>query len=593
MTNAQVAIFCVLGIAFAMFAWGRFRHDLIAVSALLAAVALGVVPHEHAFSGFGHPAVITVAAVLMISQALKNAGVVTLVAERLRKYTRTPVMHIGALTIVVTVASAFMNNVGALALMLPVALATAAEHNRPPALLLMPLAFGSILGGMTTMIGTPPNIIIATYRAETAGSGFAMFDFSPVGAVVAVAGVAFLMLAGWRLIPRERLQRNASQQLFETAAYLLEVRIGEGSRLVGHPLLEVEELKGAELQVIGVARGQGRAIGPPVEHELREGEVLVLLGDPEKLRPLFEEAGLELVTSATDWTAPEQNAELELLEAVISARSPLIERDVAYLRRRVGGNAALIGLARQGEQPTARLRRQRFRAGDVLLLQVESEAIAEVLETLALLPLAQREILLDRPRRLWWSLAVFAVAIGVGALGWLPIGLCFLAALGVYILMDVLPLRDIYTSVDWPVIVLLAGLIPVGRALETTGATALIADTIVSAAGGLPPLALLALLLIVTMFLSDIISNAATALIMAPIAVSVALNLGANSDSFLMAVAVGASCAFLTPIGHQSNTLVMGPAGYRFGDYWRVGLPLEVLIVALAVPMLAVVWPLF
>ncbi|MDH3452458.1 MAG: SLC13 family permease, partial [Gammaproteobacteria bacterium] len=315
-------------------------------------------------------------------------------------------------------------------------------------------------------------------------------------------------------------------------------------------------------------------------------------GDPKKLRPLFEEAGLELVTSATRLTAPQEDAELELLEAVVSTQSPLLERDVAYLRRRVGGSAALIGLARQDRQMRGRLRRQRFRAGDVLLLQVQSDAVTQVLETLMLLPLAQRDLLLNRPRRLWLSLAIFALAIVVGAAGLLPIGLCFLAALGAYVLLDVLPLRDIYNAVDWPVIVLLGGLIPVGRALESTGATALIAENIVAVTGALPPLAVLTLLLIVTMFLSDVISNAATALVMAPIAVSVALTLGANSDAFLMAVAIGASCAFLTPIGHQSNTLVMGPAGYRFGDYWRAGLPLEALIVVLAVPLLAVFWPL-
>ena len=592
MSDAQVAIFCVLGLAFAFFAWGRFRHDLVAVSALLLAVVVGVVPPEEAFSGFGHPAVITVAAVLMISQALKNAGVVTLVAERLSSLTARPLLHIGVLTLVVTVASAFMNNVGALALMLPVALATAAERNRSPALLLMPLAFGSILGGMTTMIGTPPNIIVASYRAEIAGSGFTMFDFSPVGVAVAAAGVAFMTFLGWRLIPRERLQRNAPQQLFEIAHYLLEVRVGENSPLVDHRLEEVEELKGADLEIVGVARGHGKAIGPPLDHQLCAGEVLVLRGDPEKLRPLFEEAGLELVTSATRLTSPEEDAELELLEAVVSNQSPLLKRDVAYLRRRVGGSAALIGLARQGLQPRGRLRRQRFRAGDVLLLQVQSDAVAHVLDALVLLPLAQRDLLLDRPRRLWLSLGVFALAIAVGAAGLLPIALCFLAAIGIYVVLDVLPLRDIYAAVDWPVIVLLGGLIPVGRALESTGATGLIAEQIVALTGGLPALAVLALLLVATMFLSDVISNAATALVMAPIAVGVAVTLGADSDAFLMAVAIGASCAFLTPIGHQSNTLVMGPAGYRFGDYWRVGLPLEALIVLLAVPLLAVFWPL-
>ncbi len=592
MTDAQLAICVVLAGALALFAWGRLRHDQVAVASLLAAVLLGVVPAERAFTGFGHPAVITVAAVLMISQALKNAGVVNLVAERLRSLTATPLMHIAALTAVVTVASAFMNNVGALALMLPVALAGAAEHDRSPALLLMPLAFGSILGGMTTLIGTPPNIIVAAYRAEQTGTAFAMFDFSPVGVAVALAGVAFMTLVGWRLIPRERLLHNAPQRLFDVAAYLLEVRVGEHSPFAGRPLVEIEELQGAEFEVIGVARGHGHAMGAPVDHELRVGEVLVLRGDPEKLRALFEDAGLELLTSATARTGPDTHAELVLIEAVVGAGSPLIRRDVAYLRRRVGGNAALVAMARQGLELQGRVRRQQFLPGDVLLLQVEEQALGQVLETLGLLPLAQRDLLVDRPRRLGLSLAVFAAAIAVAALGWLPVGLCFVAALLVYVGLDVLPLRDVYHAVDWPVIVLLGALIPVGGALETTGTTGLIAAAIVALTAGLSPAVVLALILVATMFLSDLVSNAATALIMAPIAFTIAATLGVAPDAFLMAVAVGASCAFLTPIGHQSNTLVMGPAGYRFGDYWRAGLPLEALIVAIAVPLLLVVFPL-
>ena len=592
MSAPQLAITLVLAGAFVLFAWGRWRHDVIAVLALVCAVLLNLVPVEDAFSGFGHPAVITVAAVLMISQALKNAGVVTLVAERVQAFTRSPMLHIAALTLIVTVASAFMNNVGALALMLPVALATAAQTQRSPALLLMPLAFGSILGGMTTMIGTPPNIIIASYRSSIAGEAFGMFSFTPVGLAVAGAGVAFMVFVGWRLIPRERLQGNAPEQLFEITSYLVEVQVQADSPMCGKSLQELEELHEGELEIVGVARGSGRAMGPPLEHEIRAGEILVLRGDPEKLRPLFEGSGLELMTSATAQSNPDDGREVEFIEVVVKSDSPLIGRDVAYARRRVGRDCAVVALARSGRAIRGRLRRQKFRAGDVLLLQIDTTAVARVLDTLALLPLAQRNLLLDRPRQLGLSLAVFAAAIVVGALGWVPIGIAFLAAILVYVFLDVLPLRDLYTAVDWPVIVLLGALIPVGGALESTGTTTLLAGGIVAATAALPVFVVLALVLVGAMFLSDVISNAATAVIMAPIAAGIAATLQVNADAFLMAVAVGASCAFLTPIGHQSNTLVMGPAGYRFGDYWRVGLPLEVLIVLIAVPMLMWVWPL-
>jgi di/tricarboxylate transporter len=579
MTLDKALAFAVLVGALALFAATRLRHDLVAVTTLLAVVAAGLVPAADAFDGFGHPAVITVAAVLVISRALKQSGAVERLAALLLPWTRHPLAHIASLTVVVTVASAFMNNVGALALMLPVALATAAEHKRSPALLLMPLAFGSILGGMTTMIGTPPNVIIATWRADAAGAPFAMFDFAPVGLAVAVVGVAFVALAGWRLIPAERLRHNPPQQLFAIDEYLTELRLGEDSPLVGHDLAEAEALAREDVDVIGAAPGRA----------LKQGDVLVLRADPETLKPLLGELKLTLVAAPSKDLAA---GELVLAEAVISPGSPLERRDAAYLRRRTGGALALVALARQGRPVRRRLRRESFRAGDVLLLQGDRDSLEESFPALGLLPLAERGLELGQPRRIGTALAVFAAAIAAAASGAVPVALAFVAAIVVYVALGILSLRDLYRDIDWPVIVLLGAMIPVGRALESSGAAALVAEWVVTAAPGLPALAVLAFVLVVTMFLSDLINNAATALVMAPIAVGIAATLDANPDAFLMAVAVGASCAFLTPIGHQSNTLVMGPGGYHFGDYWRMGLPLEVAIVAVAVPMIAVVWPL-
>ena len=592
MNQAQLSICLVLVIALVLFAWGRLRYDLVAVISLLVTVILGLVKPEEVFVGFGHPAVITVAAVLMISQGLKNAGVVTVIADKLQPFTSNAFLHLASLTLVVTVASAFMNNVGALALMLPVALATAAEHKRSPAMLLMPLAFGSILGGMTTMIGTPPNVIIATYRQELTGATFSMFDFAPVGVAVAIGGLLFVTFIGWRLIPKERLNQNAPQQLFQIAAYLTEVKISEGSSLIGKTLAEVPQFDSEEVDMLGTARHHGHVMGMPSGHEFRKGEILVLRCDPEKLHPMVEELDLEIQTSATHQKAPNQSQGLTMMEAIVGADSSLVSRDIAYLRRRVGNVAALVALARQGRPVRRRLYRQTFRAGDVLLLQVEEDAESFVLERLSLLPLAKRELAIARRKRLSLALAIFVAAISLGVSGLLPMSMAFIAAILAYVLLDILPMRDIYRSVDWPVIVLLGAMIPVGKALESTGATTLMATSIVDVTTGLPVIAILTLVLVVTMFLSDIINNAATALVMAPISVGVATTLGVNVDAFLMAVAVGASCAFLTPIGHQSNTLVMGPGGYQFTDYWRMGLPLEILIVLISVPMILYVWPL-
>lgn len=594
MTREQIVIFAILGFALFMFAWGRYRHDVVAATTLMLTVIFGLVDPSSAFAGFGHPAVITVASVLIISHALKLSGVVDLIAAKLIPYTKNQTMHIIALTAVVTVASAFMNNVGALALMLPVALATAAEHNRSPALLLMPLAFGSILGGMTTMIGTPPNIIIAAYRAEIAEEPFHMFHFSPVGAPVALIGVLFVAFIGWRLIPKARLLRNAPAQLFEITDYLVELQVGDAAKVIGKTIMEIEPFSQEGIDVIGLAHGPNGRVGPVSRrHVLEPDDVLVLRADPIGLTPVIEELGLTLVSDQSAAFEHLTSGELNLAEGVIQSGAPIEGRSVSYFNRVSGYSARLIAMARQSGDPLRRrLRRQTFEAGDILLVEGESDTIDETLSRLGMIPLAARNLEVVKPEKLWISLIIFAAAIAIGVIGLLPLTVTFFIAVGLYIYLKILPVRSVYENVDWPVIVLLAAMIPVGAALETTGATDLVANSIVSITSGLPALLVLTLVLVVTMFLSDVINNAATALVMAPISVGIASQLGANPDAFLMAVAVGASCAFLTPIGHQSNTLVMGPGGYAFTDYWRMGLPLEIVITVVGVAMIQLVWPL-
>ncbi len=592
LTTDQIAVFSILLITLVLFGWGKLRHDMVAMIALLAVVAFGLVPGHDAFAGFGHPAVVTVAAVLVISHALKNSGVVDLIARRLLPFTGNAFIHLVALTGVVTVMSAFMNNVGALALMLPVALATASEHKRSPAMLLMPLAFGSILGGMTTMIGTPPNIIIAAYQAERTGTGFGMFQFSPVGVPVAVLGVLFVAIIGWRLIPKARLSQNPPQQLFQVEEYLTEVKVPQGSPLIGQSLAFVEPLHAGDIDVMGLARGNGLAQPVSAYHIIEQDDVYLLRSDPGGLKPVIDELGLELVTTEDKSFQKLASADLALAEGVVTPGSPLEGRTVAFLRRHTNRTVSLVALARQGETVRRRLRRQLFRAGDILLLEGPTESMIETMSDFGLLPLAQRDLAISRERRVRLAVGIFGIAIALGVFGVLPLTVTFVMAIVAYILFGILPVRNLYREIDWPVIVLLGAMIPVGRALETTGATDLIANSIIGLTSGLPIVLILTLVLVVTMFLSDIINNAATALVMAPISLGIAEQLGVNPEAFLMSVAVGASCAFLTPIGHQSNTLVMGPGGYHFSDYWRMGLPLEILIVAVAVPLLLVFWPL-
>jgi len=593
LTQEQLLISGILFLAMVMFGWGKWRYDLVAMSTLVFCVVVGVVPSGDAFVGFGHPAVVTVAAVLIISAALKNAGVVDEIASRISHLTETPILHIASLTLVVTVASAFMNNVGALALLLPIALSTAEDRGRSPALILMPMAFGSLLGGMTTLIGTPPNIIVANIRADFNAEPFGMFDFSPVGIPIAVIGFIFVTLLGWRLIPKARLETNTTSKLFEIGKYLTEARVPSESKLIGKTLGELDGLDEGHIEIIGVAGKRRFARAVRADYRIAEKDVLILRAEPTELKPFLDAHGLELMSSATPaFIEPDPDNEI-MLEGVVSNDSELIDRGVEFLRRQTARTVALVGLARNGRSVTRRLRQQQFRAGDVLLIRGDSTTIDQHFHKLGLWPLAKRELDLGRTRRVTTALLIFAAAIAMGIAGLVSLPIAFLLAIMVYLLTGILAVREIYDDVDWAVIVLLAAMIPVGNALTTTGTTDLVATALVAITEGLPVPLVLALVLVVTMLLSDVINNAATALVMAPLGIAMAQALEVNADAFLMAVAVGASCAFLTPIGHQCNTLVMGPGGYEFGDYWRMGLPLEILITVIAVPVILWAWPLY
>lgn len=592
MNSDQISISLVLLIALVMFAWGRWRYDLVAMFCLLAAVILGVVPENEAFSGFGHPAVVTVAAVLILSQGLHNAGVVGVVTSWIRQKTMGPVALLSSLTLIVTVLSAFMNNVGALALMLPITMMAASEYKIPPAMLLMPLAFGSILGGLTTLIGTPPNIIISTYRSEVLGEPYSMFDFAPVGVPIALVGIVFISLIGWRLIPTARMPKNASQKLFEINSYLTEIQIPDTCRCIGLPLAELPLLENGAVEVLGIARAAEYARPVQKDYILQAGDILIVRADPVEIRPLLDQYEFELLTSATHvFQEPDRHSSI-MLEGVISKTSPLVQRDVRFMRRLSGHSIALVGLARQGRQLVRRLRRQVLKPGDVLLLLGHEDTIDEQFSQLGLWPLARRPLELDRNRKTGVALLAFLGAVILSMTNLISLPIAFILAVMVYVLSGIVRVREIYERIDWAVIVLLGAMIPVGRALETTGATGWMTNHLLALVGSDAPILMLTLLMIITLLLSSIINNAATALVMAPMAIASAIELQVNPDAFLMAVAIGASCAFLTPIGHQSNTLVLGPGGYEFSDYWRMGLPLEIIIVALSVPLILWVWPL-
>ncbi len=617
MTMPQILIFAILTATMALFLWGRFRHDIVALLALMACVVAGLVPAAEAFVGFGHPAVITVACVLVLSQGLQKTGAVDWLARTVlpreagRLTSMAALMGLGALL------SGFMNNVGAMALLMPVAVQLSDRLELTPGQVLMPLAFGTILGGMTTLIGTPPNLIVSGFRAEAGLGHFAMFDFAPVGVAVALAGVAFVALIGWRLVPA---RKASGAEGFETASYMTEVRMPEKSKAIGLTLRQFEdEIDDSEAQVVGLVRNEVRMTAPHGGRRIREGDILVLKADVETLAKALAVFGIKLEeqdpssekeettkakTAKDKKTAkakadedPEEedskrDDEIVLRELAVLPGSSLVGRSASDLRLRTRYGLNLLAVSREGHPPKARLRTLKLKSGDLLLMQGPAEVMADFVNDTGCVPLGERALRIPDKRMAIIAGAIMLGAVGIVTAGLLPAAAAFTLGVIASMLLRTVPPRQVYTAIDWPVIVLLAALIPVAGAMQATGAADLLARFLVETIAQGNAITALVVIMVTTMFLSDVMNNAATAAVLCPIAIGIASALGVNPDSFLMAVAIGASCAFLTPIGHQNNTLILGPGGFGFGDYWKLGLPLEVIVVAVSIPLLLIVWPL-
>ncbi|EHQ52791.1 Citrate transporter [Ectothiorhodospira sp. PHS-1] len=631
MTQDQWLILTILTATVAMFLWGRWRHDMVAAGALLACVVVGLVPARDAFAGFGHPAVITVACVLVLSRGLQTSGAVDVLARTVLPAQSGRMLSLMALMGLGAFLSGFMNNMGAMALLMPVAIHLSQRLELTPGQVLMPLAFGTILGGMTTLIGTPPNLIVSGFRAETGLGSFAMFDFTPIGLAVALAGVLFVALIGWRLVPA---RKQSGIEGFESGAYITEVRVLEDSKAAGMRLREIEDaLADVDAQIIGLVQREVRIIAANSWRKVHAGDILMIEAEADALTDVLSILGLKLeeevkpekdeipeadakadTAAAKDKKgkdadtprkrddgdgddieaaeAPLKSGDIVLMELAVLPNSPLSGRSASdiLLRTRYGVN--LLALSREGKRSMKRLRSMAIQSGDLLLMQGPPESISEFASDNACVPLAQRELRIPNKRKIWEASLIMLFAVGGAAFGLLPAAVSFAIGVLASMALRTVPPRAVYDAIDWPVIVLLGALIPVAGAMEATGTADLIARLLIENVAQGHAVVGLALILVVTMFLSDLMNNAATAAVMCPIAIGTAAALGVSPDAFLMAVAIGASCAFLTPIGHQNNTLILGPGGFRFSDYWKLGLPLEIIVVAVSIPLLLVVWPL-
>ncbi|MBR9828864.1 MAG: SLC13 family permease [Oceanospirillales bacterium] len=608
MTQDQLLIMFILLATMVMFIWGRWRHDMVAGAALLACVLTGLIDAQDAFLGFAHPAVVTVACVLVLSRGLQLSGAVDILTRHALPKKAGTVLSLTALTGLGAFLSGFMNNVGAMALLMPVAVQLSGRLNLTPGQVLMPLAFGTILGGMTTLIGTPPNLIVSGFRRESIGSGFEMFDFTVVGLSVALLCVLFIALLGWRLVPA---RKNPGTEGFETGAYITETRVLDNSKIAGMYLREVEaELDESGAQVIRLIRNNVSVNAPSPGRRIRAGDILVIEADVESMAGVLSALGLALEeaeppsedenTRKADADSKDEEREADsngdgvmLMELVVRTESPLqgrSARDIG-LRTRYGLN--LLAVSREGSRSRARLRTLKIKAGDLLLMQGSEEALAEFVADNGCIPLAERELRIpDRNQALTATLIMLA-AVAAAAFALLPTAIAFAAGVLASMALRTVPLRSVYDAIDWPVIILLGALMPVAAVMESTGTATLTAEFLMQHVAQGSGLIAIGLILTLTMLISSVVNNAATAAAMCPIALGTAAALGAQPDAFLMAVAIGSSCAFLTPIGHQNNTLILGPGGFNFGDYWRLGLPISVLVVVISLPLLLLVWPLY
>jgi di/tricarboxylate transporter len=591
MTTDQMLAFGVIAGMMAMFVWGRLRYDLVAGLALLVAILLGVVPYEEAFTGFSNDILVIVGAALLVSAAVTRSRVVEALLQPLSPHITSVRAQLIVLVTVTTVLSAFVKNIGALAMMLPAAFQMARRSNVAPSVFLMPMAFGSLLGGLATLIGTSPNIIVSGLRQELTGKPFAMFDFTPVGLGLSIVGVLFLAFA-YRLLPQDRKGATTPGEAIDVGDYVTEGRVGPKSTLLGESIRVLRQKLAKGVAVNAVVRdGEKQPLKP--DTVLQENDRLILEGEPESLGETVTATGLELAGEKREpVTEKKPDSEVGSFEAVITAGSRLIGKSAGRLALHERFNVNLIAVSRSGARLTDRLRDIKLRAGDVILLQGPFCDMPDVLKELGCLPLASREIRLVSVRRGLIPIAVLVAAMIAAGSGTLPVGLAFFAAGIAMVLFGSLSLREAYDAIEWPLLVMLGALIPVSEAIRSTGGAELIAGGLADIAHSLPAYGALALIMAAAMALTPFLNNAATVLVMAPIAASFADRLGFQPEAFLMAVAVGAGCDFLTPIGHQCNLLVMGPGGYRFGDYARLGAPLSVLVILIGVPLILLTWPL-
>jgi len=593
LTPPQIESLLIIAGMLALFVSDRLRYDLVAALALSAAALTGVVPAAKAFSGFSSSVVVIVASVLVISRAVAISGVLEVWTRRVLRMLNSTTLQVGALTSAVTFTSAVVKNVGAIGIFMPVAIQAAERRDRPVSRYLMPLAFGSLSGGTITEIGTSPNILISQVRQQVSGHPFGMFSFTSIGLPLSLAAVVFLSL-GWRLLPANRRGQPAGGGHFAIEDYTSEAVVPATSDMVGKTVGALEELSEGDVTVAAIIRERSHRYVPRGHWRLCENDTLLLQGDPAALHLLISQTGLELLDARDAAKLPlrSKDDDLEAAEAVILPDALLVGRTAAELELRRTYEVNVLAISRAGSRDTVHLRHKRFEAGDIIIVQGRTTQLADAIGRLGCVPLAERDLPIGHVRSRYLPLIILGAAVLAVGFRAVPVEVGFFAAATLIVLLRLITMRQAYDAIDWPLVVMLGCLIPVGESLKTTGAANLISDGLTMLSGHLSGPLAVGLVLVISMLVTPLMHHAAAVLVMGPVAAAVAKHLGYGPDAFLMAVAFGAACDFLTPIGHQNSTMVMRPAGYLFGDYWRLGLPLSIMVAVFGTWLITLSWPL-
>lgn len=574
---APFIIIAIIFLGLGLLIWNKLRYDIIALLLLFLALILKVVKYQDAYLGFMNPAVISVACIMVISKSFIHSNVLYLFMEKSSKWMGSQIGYVALLVSMTTLFSMFMNNVGALSLVLPIALKTAEEMGHSKSSVLMPIAFGAGLGGLCTAFGTPPNLLISNFRVQASGKPFSVFDFAPVGLSVSVIGVLFLIFLGWRIVNTKRKEKKTSL----SDIYICQVTISTSSIFIGKSLSEVIKILSPRYSVHSFYR-KGKKISP-LDEKLLAHDRLILETKLSHIDTLVHK--YKTVFEAEKETSSVAN---NLAKAVVLKNSPLVGKDLKKAAQFSGNSFHIVGIKKSIENQQGYIE-----PGDEVLVTSKEEIVNSKMSFVKIGLLDRLDPIKEIKFKNFIPFIFFGLAIALNILKILPLQIALSFAVILILLTKALPMSILYESVNWPVIILLGAMIPIANSFQTSGGAEIISRLFLDVFCACHPILLLSLIMLVTIFLSDLINNTATALIMAPIAVDVAKGVGLNVDTFLMAVAIGASCSFATPIGHQNNVIVLNLGNYRFKDYLKLGVPLEALVFAVALPALLLFWPIY